>query len=83
MFLVLNKIEQSITCLPESKSILGMIFYDLSYRLECLEGVRDASGRIRDRLVAVYQMYTVHESILLIAEMLNRDVHAPIAAEPM
>jgi hypothetical protein len=38
---------------------------------------------IRDRLVAVYQMYTVHESILRIAEMLNRDVHAPIAAEPM
>ena len=26
---------------------------------------------------------TVHESILLITEMLNRDVHAPIAAEPM
>jgi hypothetical protein len=48
-----------------------------------LEGVGDASSRIRDRLVAVYQMYTVHENILLIAEMLNRDVHAPVAAEPM
>jgi hypothetical protein len=43
----------------------------------------DASGRIRDRLVAVYHMYTVHESILLIAEMLNRDVHTPVAAGPM
>ena len=78
MFLVLNKIEQSITCLPESKSILRFV---LSARM--LGGVGGDSGRIRDRLVAVYQMYTVHESILLIAEMLNRDVHAPIAAEPM
>ena len=48
-----------------------------------LGGVGGDSGRIRDRLVTVYQMYTVHESILLIAEMLKRDVHAPIAAEPM
>lgn len=44
---------------------------------------RDASGRIRDQLVAVYHLYTVHGSILLVAELLNWDMHTPIAAEPI
>jgi hypothetical protein len=44
---------------------------------------RDASGRIRDRLVAVYNLYTLHGSILLVAELLNWDMHTPITAEPI
>jgi hypothetical protein len=49
-----------------------------------LGGVRDMpQAGFEIDLSLFYKMYTVHESILLIAEMLNCDVHAPIAAEPM